>query len=69
MPGHMGHTKITTLNLKVVSVDADLGVVMVKGAVPGAEGGYVYIRDAVKRARPKEAPLPAGLKVAQQVAS
>jgi len=62
MPGHMGATKITTLNLKVVSVDADLGVVMVKGAVPGAEGGYVYIRDAVKRARPKEAPMPAGLK-------
>ena len=62
MPGHMGHTTITTLNLKVVSVDAELGVVMVKGAVPGAEGGYVYIRDAIKSARPKEAPLPAGLK-------
>ncbi|MFA5041078.1 MAG: 50S ribosomal protein L3, partial [Bdellovibrionales bacterium] len=53
---------VTTLNLKVVSVDPELGVVMVKGAVPGAEGSYVFIRDAVKRARPKEAPLPAGLK-------
>ena len=62
MPGHMGCTTITTLNLQIVSVDPELGVVMVKGAVPGAEGGYVYIRDAVKRARPKEAPLPAGLK-------
>jgi len=62
MPGHMGHKTITTLNLQVVSVDAELGVVMVKGAVPGAEGTYVYIRDAVKCARPKEAPLPAGLK-------
>lgn len=62
MPGHMGCTTITTLNLKVVSVDPELGVVMVKGAVPGAEGGYVCIRDAVKHARPKEAPLPAGLK-------
>jgi large subunit ribosomal protein L3 len=62
MPGHMGCTNITTLNLQVVSVDPELGVVLVKGAVPGAEGGYVFVRDAVKRVRPKEAPLPAGLK-------
>jgi large subunit ribosomal protein L3 len=62
MPGHMGNTTITTLNLQVVSVDAELGVIMVKGAVAGHEGCYVYIRDAVKRARPKDAPLPAGLK-------
>jgi large subunit ribosomal protein L3 len=62
MPGHMGCTKITTLGLQVVSIDADLGVIMVKGAVPGAEGGYVYVRDAVKHERPKEVPLPAGLK-------
>lgn len=62
MPGHMGHTQVTTLNLQVVSVDAEMGVVMVKGAVSGAEGSYVYIRDAVKRPRHKDAPLPAGLK-------
>ena len=62
MPGHMGHTTVTTLNLQVVSVDAEMGVVLVKGAIPGAEGGYVYIRDAVKAARHKDAPLPAGLK-------
>jgi len=62
MAGHMGHTNVTTLNLQVVSVDPELNVVMVRGAVPGAEGGYVYVRDAIKRARPKEAPLPAGLK-------
>jgi large subunit ribosomal protein L3 len=62
MAGHMGHDQVTTLNLKVVSVDPELGVIMVKGAVPGAENTYVYVRDAVKRARPKEAPLPAGLK-------
>ncbi|MFA4994696.1 MAG: 50S ribosomal protein L3 [Bdellovibrionales bacterium] len=62
MPGHMGHDRVTTLNLKIVSVDPELGVIMVKGAVPGAENTYVYVRDAVKRARPKEAPLPAGLK-------
>lgn len=62
MPGHMGHRTVTTLNLEVVSVDPELGVIMVKGAVPGAEGSYVYVRDAVKSERPKEAPLPAGLK-------
>ncbi len=62
MAGHMGHVTVTTLNLKVVSVDPELNVVMVRGAVPGPEGSYVCVRDAVKRARPKEAPLPAGLK-------
>ncbi len=62
MAGHMGHTQVTTLNLKVISVDAELGVILVKGAISGAEGTYVYIRDAVKRPLPKEAPLPAGLK-------
>jgi len=62
MPGHMGHTTVTTLNLQIVSVDAEMGVVLVKGAVSGAEGTYVYIRDAVKRPRHKDAPLPAGLK-------
>ena len=62
MPGHMGHTKITTLNLQVVSVDAEMGVVMVKGAVSGCDGAYVYVRDAVKRPRHQDAPLPAGLK-------
>ncbi len=62
MAGHMGHKTVTTLNLQVVSVDPELGVVMVRGAVPGPEGSYVCVRDAVKRARPKEAPLPAGLK-------
>lgn len=62
MAGHMGHKTVTTLNLQVVSVDPELNVVMVRGAVPGAEGGYVYVRDAVKHERPKEAPLPAGLK-------
>lgn len=62
MAGHMGQDVVTTLNLQVVSVDPELGVIMVKGAVPGSENTYVYVRDAVKRARPKEAPLPAGLK-------
>lgn len=62
MAGHMGDRTVTTLNLQIVSVDEELGVILVKGAVPGAENTYVYIRDAVKCDRPKEAPLPAGLK-------
>jgi large subunit ribosomal protein L3 len=62
MAGHMGDRRVTTLNLQIVGIDADEGLLLVRGAVPGAEGGYVEIRDAVKRARPKEAPVPAGLK-------
>ncbi len=62
MPGHMGDRTVTTLNLQIVSVDPELGVVLVRGAIPGAEGAYVTIRDAVKRERHKDAPLPAGLK-------
>jgi large subunit ribosomal protein L3 len=69
MAGHMGHTKVTTLNLQVVQVDADLGVIMVKGAVSGPENGYVYIRDAVKRPRHKDAPMPAGLKAKADTAA
>ena len=62
MAGHMGDERVTTMNLKVVAVDAMQGLIFVKGAIPGAEGGYVEIRDAIKRLLPKEAPLPAGLK-------
>ncbi|MDX2027322.1 MAG: 50S ribosomal protein L3 [Alphaproteobacteria bacterium] len=62
MAGHMGHSRITTLNLQVVSVDTEEGLILLRGNVPGGEGAYVEVRDAVKRARPKEAPMPAGLK-------
>ncbi len=62
MAGHMGDRQVTVLNLKVVSTDAGEGLIMVRGAVPGAEGGWVQVRDAVKRALPKEAPFPAGLR-------
>ncbi|MCL2474028.1 MAG: 50S ribosomal protein L3 [Alphaproteobacteria bacterium] len=63
MAGHMGNEVVTTLNLKIVSVDEELGVILVKGAVPGAEGSYVLVRDAVKKERAKDVPFPAGLKV------
>jgi large subunit ribosomal protein L3 len=64
MAGHWGMDRVTTQNLKVVATDADKGLIMISGSVPGAEGGWVEITDAVKRKLPKEAPLPAGLKQA-----
>ena len=65
MAGHLGVERVTTLNLEVAAVDADRGLLMVKGAVPGARGGFVLLRDAVKRARPADAPYPAALIEAQ----
>jgi large subunit ribosomal protein L3 len=62
MAGHMGQVRVTTQNLEVAAVDAERGLVMVKGAVPGAKGGWVLVRDAVKRARPEAAAFPAALK-------
>ena len=64
MAGHMGDRRVTTQNLEVVSVDEDRGLILVKGAVPGAEGGWVLIRDAVKRNPPENVPFPAGLREA-----
>src|SRR5204862_3843248 len=58
MPGHMGVDRITTLNLKVVQTDIERGLILVEGAVPGAKGGWITVRDAVKKALPKEAPTP-----------
>jgi large subunit ribosomal protein L3 len=62
MAGHLGVERVTTLNLKVVATDADQGLIMVRGAVPGAEGGYVLVRDAVKRKLPKDVPFPAAVR-------
>ena len=64
MAGHMGAAKVTTQNLQVVRTDADRGLIMVKGAVPGSKGGWVTIKDAVKKPFPENAILPAGLKSA-----
>lgn len=62
MAGHMGDRRVTTQNLEVVQTDGARGLIMVKGSVPGAKGGFVFVRDAVKRPRPDEAPYPAGVK-------
>ena len=58
MPGHMGVERVTTLNLRVVQTDVERGLIMLEGAVPGAKGGWITVRDAVKKALPKEAPKP-----------
>lgn len=62
MAGHLGVERVTTQNLQVVQVDEAKGFIFVKGAVPGNPGGYVFVKDAVKRKLPKDLPLPAGLK-------
>ena len=61
MAGHLGVERVTTLNLEVAAVDAEKGLLMIKGAIPGAKGGFVLVRDAVKRARPADVPYPAAL--------
>lgn len=64
MAGHMGAVRVTTQNLEVVRTDADRGLIMVKGAVPGSKGGWVTIKDAVKKKLPENVPFPAALKSA-----
>ena len=58
MPGHMGVDRVTTLNLKVVQTDVERGLILVEGAVPGAKGGWITVRDAVKKAPHKDVPKP-----------
>jgi large subunit ribosomal protein L3 len=58
MAGHMGVEKVTTLNLRVVQTDVTRGLILVEGAVPGNAGGWIFVRDAIKKALPKEAPQP-----------
>ncbi|MDA0703346.1 MAG: 50S ribosomal protein L3 [Proteobacteria bacterium] len=61
MAGHMGDHRVTIQNLRVVQTDLERGLILVRGAVPGAKGSYVLIQDAVKRARPADVPYPAAL--------
>jgi large subunit ribosomal protein L3 len=58
MAGQMGDERVTTLNLKVVQTDVGRGLILVEGAVPGAKGGWITVRDAVKKTLPKDAPKP-----------
>jgi large subunit ribosomal protein L3 len=69
MAGHMGAARVTTQNLQVVKTDSDRGLIMVKGAVPGSKGGWVTIKDAVKKPFPENAILPAALRSAAEEAA
>src|SRR5213075_2616136 len=68
MPGHMGVDRITTLSLRVVQTDVARGLILVEGAVPGSKGGWIAVRDAVKKPLPKDAPKPGKFKVAGEQA-
>ncbi|MFW6028509.1 MAG: 50S ribosomal protein L3 [bacterium] len=63
MAGHMGAEKVTTQNLVVVQTDSARGLILVRGAVPGAKGGWVMLRDAIKRKLPENAPVPGSFRM------
>jgi len=67
MAGHYGVERVTTLNLEVVRIDVARGLVLVKGAVPGHDNGWVFLRDAVKKTLPKEAPKPGAFRMPEGV--
>jgi len=66
MAGHLGVERVTTLNLRVVQTDVDRGLILVEGAVPGTKGGFIYVRDAVKKVLPKDAPRPGKYRLAAE---
>jgi large subunit ribosomal protein L3 len=69
MPGHLGVDRVTTLNLKVVQTDVERGLILLEGAVPGAKGGWITVRDAVKKAPPKDLPTPGKFRQASEAAA
>ncbi|MEM7522108.1 MAG: 50S ribosomal protein L3 [Pseudomonadota bacterium] len=69
MAGHMGAVRVTTQNLEVVKTDSSRGLIMIKGAVPGSKGGWVVVKDAVKKPFPENAILPAALRSAADEAA
>lgn len=66
MAGHMGAARITTQNLEVIRTDVERGLIMIKGAVPGSKGGWVTVKDAVKKKAPEGLPFPAALRSQQK---
>src|SRR5438034_4329885 len=65
MAGHLGVDRVTTLNLKVRQTDVDRGLILVEGAVPGVKGGWIMVRDALKKKLPDGAPKPGKFKLAE----
>ena len=68
MAGHLGQETVTTLNVTVWRVDTERGLILIKGAVPGTEGSFVKIRDAIKMAAPEGLPMPGAFRKAGQAA-
>ena len=68
MAGHMGVERVTTQNLRVVQTDVERGLVLVEGSVPGHAGNWIFIRDAVKKALPTEAPKPGKFRIVEEAA-
>ena len=66
MAGHMGATRVTTQNVEVVSTDADRGLILIRGAVPGSKGAWIMVRDAVKAPLPDNAPKPGAVRAAKK---
>jgi large subunit ribosomal protein L3 len=69
MAGHMGDVRVTTQNLKIVKTDVPRGLILVEGAVPGAKGAFILVRDAVKRKLPEGVPMPGAFKKREQPAA
>ena len=63
MAGQLGNKTVSIQNLEVVSIDEERGLLLVKGGVPGAIGGWVSITDAKKKTLPPHAPYPIGSKI------
>jgi len=62
MAGHMGDVQVTSQNLEIISTDAERGLILIRGSVPGSKGGYLLVSDAVKRALPDDVPMPGAIR-------
>ena len=69
MGGQLGVETVTTQNLTIFRIDIERGLIMVKGAVPGSEGSYVKVSDALKKVLPEGAPKPGGFRKHGEAAS
>ena len=68
MAGHLGDARTTVQNLTVHSTDAERGLILLAGAVPGSKGGYVLVSDAKKRRTPDGLPFPGAVRAAAEPA-
>ena len=68
MAGHLGDARTTVQNLTVHSTDAERGLILLAGAVPGSKGGYVLVSDAKKRRAPDGLPFPGAVRAAAEAA-